>query len=87
MKTIKLLLVFSVLLLVIQSSIATINAVDREEGGYVGGKGQGDDVCVYNFLKHFSYEQYYWGYKHQSKLLRYNKEGYMPSCSRLNYQK
>jgi len=65
MKTIKLLLVFSVLLLIIQSSVATINAVDREEGGYVGGRGQGDDVCVYNFLKHFSYEQYYWGYKHQ----------------------
>lgn len=65
MKTIKLLLVFSVLLLIIQSSIATINAVDREEGGYVGCKGQGHDVVVYNFLKHFSYEQYYWGYKHQ----------------------
>ena len=41
------------------------NGADREEGGYVGGKGTGDDAAVYNFLKHFNYEQYYWGYKHQ----------------------
>jgi hypothetical protein len=40
-------------------------AVDREEGGYAGTKGQGHDVVIYNFLKHFNYEQYYWGYKHQ----------------------
>jgi hypothetical protein len=40
-------------------------AVDREEGGYAGQKGQGHDTVVYNFLKHFNYEQYYWGYQHQ----------------------
>ena len=46
--------------------IPTVNAVvDREEGGYAGHKGQGHDVVVYNFLKHFDWEQYYWGYKHQ----------------------
>lgn len=39
-------------------------AADNEEGGYVGQSGQGHDTVVYNFLKHFSYEQYYWGYKH-----------------------
>jgi len=40
-------------------------AVDREEGGYVGKEGEGHPTVVYNFLKHFDYEQYYWGYKHQ----------------------
>lgn len=40
-------------------------AVDREEGGYAGTMGQGHDTVIYNFLKHFNYEQYYWGYKHQ----------------------
>ena len=46
--------------------VPTVNAVvDREEGGYVGHQGQGHDVVVYNFLKHFSWEQYFWGYKHQ----------------------
>jgi hypothetical protein len=39
-------------------------ASDHEEGGYAGQKGQGHDVVVYNFLKHFNYNQYYWGYKH-----------------------
>jgi hypothetical protein len=65
MKTIKLFVGFSLLLFIIMFPIASSNAVDHEEGGYVGCVGQGHDVVVYNFLKHFSYEQYYWGYKHQ----------------------
>lgn len=40
-------------------------AVDHEEGGYAGTMGQGHDTVIYNFLKHFNYEQYYWGYQHQ----------------------
>ena len=40
-------------------------AGDREEGGYVGTKDEGHDTVVYNFLKHFNYEQYYYSYKHQ----------------------
>jgi len=51
---------FIILLLIVNA-----NAIDREEGGYVGCEGQGHDVVVYNFLKHFSYEQYYWGNRHQ----------------------
>ena len=39
--------------------------MDREEGGYAGQMGQGHDVVIYNFLKHFNYEHYYWGYRHQ----------------------
>ena len=42
-----------------------VAAVDRSEGGYVGRKGEGHDVVVYNFLKHFSYEQYYWAIRIQ----------------------
>ena len=30
-------------------------AVDREEGGYVGKEGEGHPTVVYNFLKHFDY--------------------------------
>lgn len=40
-------------------------AVDREEGGYAGTTDEGHDTVVYNFLKHFNYEQYYYSYKHQ----------------------
>ena len=54
-----------VLLLGIVSLVPAVRAVDREEGGYVGEKGEGHDTVVYNFLKHFNYQQYYWGYKHQ----------------------
>lgn len=36
-----------------------------EEGGYVGTTDEGHDTVVYNFLKHFNYEQYYYSYKHQ----------------------
>lgn len=39
---------------------AVPNAQARQEGGYAGTKDQGHDEVVYNFLKHFSYEQYYW---------------------------
>ncbi|HEV7237883.1 MAG TPA: DUF6345 domain-containing protein [Thermoanaerobaculia bacterium] len=35
-------------------------AADHEEGGYAGTKGEGHDTVVYNFLKHFTYNQYYW---------------------------
>lgn len=38
-----------------------VHAVDRWEGGYVGSKTEGDATTpVWNFIKHFSYEQYYW---------------------------
>jgi hypothetical protein len=33
---------------------------ERKEGGYAGTKDQGHDEVVYNFLKHFAYDQYYW---------------------------
>ena len=56
----KLLLTLVSLCLISNSSLY---AVDHEEGGYVGHSGQGHDTVVYNFLKHFNYEQYYWGYK------------------------
>lgn len=65
MKSIRLLLVFLGTLFIVSFPVTQIGAVDREEGGYAGCKGQGHDVVVYNFLKHFSYEQYYWGYRHQ----------------------
>src|SRR5689334_11116034 len=39
--------------------ITNLRAGD-EEGGYVGQQGQGHPTVVYNFLKHFSYEDYYW---------------------------
>lgn len=42
-----------------------IYAIDREEGGYAGTTNEGHDTVVYNFLKHFNYEQYYYSYKHQ----------------------
>jgi hypothetical protein len=64
MKTIRLFVVFLLsLFIIIMFPIASTNATDFEEGGYVGCQGQGDDVAVYNFLKHFSYEQFYWGVK------------------------
>jgi hypothetical protein len=44
---------------------ASASAVDHEEGGYAGTTDEGHDTVVYNFLKHFSYEQYYYSYKHQ----------------------
>jgi hypothetical protein len=43
--------------------LATSNIAVRaagKEGGYAGTKDQGHDEVVYNFLKHFSYEQYYY---------------------------
>lgn len=46
-------------------SLATVTAADRQEGGYAGTKDQGHDEVVYNFLKHFNYEQYYWAYDFQ----------------------
>lgn len=65
MKIRALLFAFIALIMIPLFLTSNINAIDREEGGYVGQKGQGHDTVVYNFLKHFNYEQYYWGYKHQ----------------------
>lgn len=48
------------------ATLATpVLAVDHEEGGYAGTKDEGHDTVVYNFLKHFNYNQYYYSYKHQ----------------------
>lgn len=44
---------------------ATASAVDHREGGYAGTTNEGHDQVVYNFLKHFNYDQYYYSYKHQ----------------------
>jgi hypothetical protein len=41
------------------------HAVDHQEGGYAGTTDEGHDTVVYNFLKHFNYEQYYYSYQHQ----------------------
>jgi hypothetical protein len=38
----------------------TAFSVDRMEGGYVGSGGQIAVDVVWNFIHHFSYEQYYW---------------------------
>lgn len=46
-------------------SSAPALAVDMEEGGYAGTTNEGHDTVVYNFLKHFNYQQYYYSYKHQ----------------------
>jgi hypothetical protein len=40
-----------------------VNAL--EEGGYVGSAGEGNETTVYNFLRHFAYEQYYWAIQQQ----------------------
>ena len=47
------------------TTATSLLAVDREEGGYAGTEDEGHDTVVYNFLKHFNYEQYYYSYKHQ----------------------
>src|SRR5262245_49696525 len=39
---------------------APLWAVDRTEGGYAGTTDQGHGEVVYNFLKHYSYEQYFY---------------------------
>jgi Family of unknown function (DUF6345) len=39
---------------------APVSAADRKEGGYVGTYTEGHDAVVYNFLKHFNYQQYYY---------------------------
>lgn len=49
--------------LLLTTSLAA--AVDWEEGGYAGTTDEGHDAVVYNFLKHFNYQQYYYSYKHQ----------------------
>jgi len=54
------------LLAILGLSIATscsLFAVDHKEGGYAQNDGNGNDTTVYNFLKHFNYEQYYWTVK------------------------
>jgi hypothetical protein len=58
---------FTLQLIAILALIGVRNApaADRQEGGYAGTKDQGHDEVVYNFLKHFSYEQYYYAYDFQ----------------------
>jgi hypothetical protein len=48
------------LLLLLFTATTAAYAGDHEEGGYVGTTNEGHDAVVYNFLKHFSYEQYYY---------------------------
>jgi hypothetical protein len=48
-------------------------AVDRVEGGYVGND-QRSIAVVWNFIKHFSYEQYYWAWPY---LFTYNNNYYV----------
>lgn len=48
-------------LLMVASPIRGLDAVDRWEGGYVGSKTEGDATTpVWNFIRHFDYNQYYW---------------------------
>ncbi|MEC9487736.1 MAG: DUF6345 domain-containing protein [Prosthecochloris sp.] len=48
-------------LLVLALPFANGYAVDRWEGGYVGSKTEGDATTpVWNFIRHFTYNQYYW---------------------------
>lgn len=61
-KWIRLIRIFSLLVVFLTSKAIT---ADRQEGGYAGTKDQGHDEVVYNFLKHFSYEQYYYAYDFQ----------------------
>jgi hypothetical protein len=50
-----------ILMVVLFSSIVTnTRAADRMEGGYVGSGGQIAVDVVWNFIHHFTYEQYYW---------------------------
>ena len=51
---------------------SSLYAVDYEEGGYVDRAV--DPTFVYNFLKHFNYEQYYWSDNH---LWTYNNNYYV----------
>jgi hypothetical protein len=53
------------ILLALTFVAVSVSAVDRREGGYAGTTNQGHDEVVYNFLKHFNYDQYYYAYKHQ----------------------
>jgi len=34
--------------------------VEKKEGGYAGTYNEGHDTVVYNFLRHFNFDQYYW---------------------------
>jgi uncharacterized protein DUF6345 len=54
MKKVKIIAVATMLLLA-----GTSKAVDRLEGGYIGSGGQIAQDVVWNFIKHFNYEQYY----------------------------
>jgi hypothetical protein len=51
---------FLLLLTLVALLPTSITAADRKEAGYAGTTDQGHDEVVYNFLKHFSYEQYYY---------------------------
>ena len=51
----------SAFILALLSALAATSAQAQEEGGYVYNHGEDRFVDnVYNFLKHFPYEQYYW---------------------------
>lgn len=58
----KLFLVVLTLVTVFFAVSVAAYGVDRLEGGFAGTTDQGHDTVVYNFLKHFSYEQYYYSY-------------------------
>jgi Family of unknown function (DUF6345) len=55
MNKIKLIVIAGLLVFAISAK-----AADRMEGGYVGSGGQIAVDVVWNFIHHFSYEQYYW---------------------------
>ncbi len=48
------------LALALVGTALTSSAVAGEEGGYAGTYNQGHSTVVYNFLRWFSYDQYYW---------------------------
>ncbi len=53
--------VWLALILTFLALAGPVGAVDRLEGGYVGSRTEGDATTpVWNFIKHFSYDQYYW---------------------------
>ena len=54
-----------ILTLILALSLISTPGRALEEGGYAGTTNQGHDAVVYNFLKHFNYEQYYYAREHQ----------------------
>lgn len=54
-----------VLAILMSTATGVALAADYEEGGYAGTRDQGHTTVVYNFLKHFSFEQYYYSAQSQ----------------------